>query len=71
MRGEIPIGRDGPMQGKEAQRRWFIDKMRVEKPTGKKIGEVEEMIVIEATSSDNVMNILDPPEEEETELIED
>ena len=66
MRAELPIGLYGkPMQSKEAQRRWFIDKMKIEKSTGKKIGQVEEVVVIEAESGDDVMNLIDPPKNSE------
>ena len=59
VRGELPIGPSGkPMESKEAQRRWFIDKFRLEKPTGGQIGEVQEMTVIEAESRDDVFNLL-------------
>ena len=56
MRGELPMRGDGkPMQSKEAERRWFVDKMRIETPTGKMVGEVQEITVLEAGSRDDVM----------------
>lgn len=66
MRGEIPEEGDGKQQqGKEAQRNWFVDKLKIESPTGRKIGAVDEVIVLEAESRDDVMNLLKPPPEKQ------
>jgi hypothetical protein len=61
MRGEIPVGTGGKqMESKEAQRRWYIDGFRLERPTGKMVGEISEITVLEAESRDDVFRLLNP-----------
>lgn len=61
MRGELPVVKGKRLESKEAQRRWFVGKLELESPTGRKVGEVEEVIALRAESKDDVMNLLAIP----------
>ncbi|MBI2057982.1 MAG: hypothetical protein HYT63_03330 [Candidatus Yanofskybacteria bacterium] len=57
MRMELPlIGRE--LTTEEQRTRWFIEKMQIKRWTGRAVGNIEEIAVLEAASKDDVFNLV-------------
>ena len=57
MRGEFPLVGKG-LTTEEQRKRWFIEKMQIKRWTGRAVGNIEEIAVLEAVSKDDVFNLV-------------
>ncbi|MBI2676533.1 MAG: hypothetical protein HYX21_01065 [Candidatus Yanofskybacteria bacterium] len=57
MRGEYPLLKR-ELTTEEQRKRWFIEKMKIERWTGRAVGNIEEIAVLEAISKDNVFKLV-------------